>query len=88
MPHLTMTWAQDHDYNHTQICATIRRSLQAKLARPLPHSHNPSVGQTYFFVHALAPNSIQGLPGHPSRSIDTFFITFALLKLPFRQFIS
>jgi hypothetical protein len=58
MPYLTMTWAQDHDYNYTQMCTTRRHSLQAKLARPLPHSHDPSVGRTYFFVHALTPNSI------------------------------
>jgi hypothetical protein len=35
-PHLTATWAQDHDDNHTQTCSIRRRSLQAKLARPLP----------------------------------------------------
>jgi hypothetical protein len=57
-PHLTTTWAQDHDDNHAQTCATRRRSLQAKLASTLPQAHNPSVGRTFFFVPAPAPNSI------------------------------
>jgi hypothetical protein len=57
-PHLTMMWPQDHDDNHAQTCTTRQRSLQAKLARPLPQAHNPSVGRTFFFVRALALNSI------------------------------
>ena len=57
-PHLTATWAQDHDDNHAQTYFTRRRSLQAKLARLLPQAHDPLVRRTFFFVHALALNSI------------------------------
>ena len=57
-PHLTATWAQDHEDNHAQMYSTRRRSFQAKLARPIPQAHDPSVGRTFFFIHALAPDSI------------------------------
>jgi hypothetical protein len=58
MPHLTAMWAQDHDNNHAQTYFIRRRSLQAKLARPLPQAHDPSVGRTFFFVHTLASDYI------------------------------
>jgi hypothetical protein len=36
VPHLTVTWTQDHDDNHAQTCAIRQCSLQAKFTRPLP----------------------------------------------------
>jgi hypothetical protein len=58
MPHLTTMWAQDHDDNYAQMYSTRLHSLQVKLARLLPQAHNPSVGRTFFFIHALVPDSI------------------------------
>jgi hypothetical protein len=56
--HTLRCGVQDHDNNYVQTYFIRQRSLQAKLARPLPQTHGLSVGRTFFFVHALASDSI------------------------------
>jgi hypothetical protein len=72
-PHLTATWAQDHDDNHVRTCTTRRHSLQAKLARPLPQAHDASIGRTFFLYICPGPELYIRATRAPSQLILSFF---------------